>query len=162
MLEAANVTSTIFALLIGTAVFTYFLALSRLPIELAEWIVSLSISPRVIVAVFLLILIPLGMLLDGLSIMLLVVPVVYPALAKLGVDGVWLGILIVTMIELGLILPPVGINVYVIAGLIEDLSLEDAFAGSASFIWIHLIVTAVLFIFPEIVLFLPRMAAGAG
>ena len=161
-LETAAVTSMIFALLIGTSVFTYFLSLSRLPIELSEWAVHLNVSRYVLVAIFLLLLVPLGMLLDGLSILLLVVPVAYPILTKLGIDGIWLGILIVTIIELGLILPPIGINVFVIAGLVDDLSVEEAFAGSASFIWVHGVITVVLFCFPELVLFLPRLAHTIG
>lgn len=160
MRETAGVTSMLFALLVGTAIFSYFLAATRLPIDLTAWITSLNVSPKVVVLVFLALLIPLGMILDGLSMMLLTVPIAFPALQALGVDGVWFGILVVTMIELGLITPPVGINVYIIAGLIDDLSLEDAFAGVTPFIFIQLFITVVLFLYPEIVLFLPNLAKG--
>ena len=108
MHETASVTSMIFALLIGTAVFSYFLAATRLPLNLTEWITGLDLSPKFVVLVFLLLLIPLGMFLDGLSMMLLTVPIAYPALQALGVDGIWLGILVVTMIELGSPISPVA------------------------------------------------------
>lgn len=160
LLETATVSSSIFALLMGTAVFTYFLALTRIPLELTSWIVSLDVSPKVVVAAFLLLLFPLGMFIDGLSMMLLTVPIAYPILSNLGVDGIWLGILVITMIEVGLITPPVGINVYVIVGLIDDLTLQEAFAGAAPFVVLQLMITAILFAFPDIILFLPRLAAG--
>lgn len=160
--ETAEMTSMTFALLIGTAVFTYFLTITQLPNNLASWLVAQDVSPKVLVIAYLVILIPLGMFLDGLSMMLLTVPILYPPLAKLGVNGIWLGILVVTMIEVGLITPPVGINVYVIAGLVDDLSLEEAFAGAAPFIVIQLLVTTVIFMFPQIVLILPQLAAGTG
>ncbi len=162
VLEAAKLTSMIFALLIGTAVFIYFLTLTRLPADFASWVLGLSVSPGIVVALFLLALIPLGMFLDGLSMMLLTVPVAYPVMSQLGVDGVWFGILVVTLIEIGLVTPPVGINVYVIAGLVDDLPLEEAFAGVAPFVVIQLLVTVLIFLFPDIALFLPRLAAGHG
>lgn len=160
VMETAEMTAMIFALLIGSAVFTYFLALSGIPAELARWAVSLNVPPFVVVLCFLAILVPLGMFLDGLSMLLLTVPVAYPIIAQLGVDGIWFGILVITMIELGLITPPVGMNVYVVTALVDDLSLEDAFVGVSPFILIQLAVTAAIFIFPEIALFLPELALG--
>ena len=156
--ETADLTAMIFMLLIGTAIFTFFLAISRVPTDLAAWVLSLDISPSVLVALFLLALVPLGMFVDGLSMMLLTIPIAYPVFAKLGVDGIWLGILVVMLIEIGLITPPIGINVYVMAGLIDDLSVSEAFAGALPFLLVQFVVVALIFAFPEIVHFLPDLA----
>jgi tripartite ATP-independent transporter DctM subunit len=161
MREAAETSAMIFALLVGSAIFTFLLAYAQVPTALASWAVSLSLPPWLIVVCFLAILIPLGMFLDGFSMLLLTVPVAYPIVHQFGVDGVWFGVLVVTMIELGLITPPVGINVYVVAGVVDDLTVEEVFIGVTPFILIQLLVTALIFLFPQIALFLPAMAVGA-
>ncbi|HTV71284.1 MAG TPA: TRAP transporter large permease subunit, partial [Rhizobiaceae bacterium] len=158
--ETAETSAMIFALLIGSAVFTFLLAYAQVPGTLAGWAASLSLSPTMVVICILLILIPLGMFLDGLSMLLLTVPVVHPIVAGIGVDEIWFGILVVTMIELGLITPPVGLNVYVVAGVVPDLKVEQVFYGVSPFIALQLLVTALIFIFPDIALFLPNLALG--
>lgn len=160
IMEAAKLSSMIFALLIGTIVFTYFLAITRLPMELTSWITGIGLSTNTVIICFLLMLVALGMFLDGLSMLLLTVPIAFPVLNSLGVDGVWLGIMIIIAIEIGLITPPIGINVYVITGVVDGLTLGQAFRGVAPFIILKVLVLATLFAFPEIVLFLPRLAAG--
>jgi C4-dicarboxylate transporter DctM subunit len=158
IIETAKLSSMIFALLIGTAVFTYFLAITRVPIQLTEWISSSGFSVTTVVLAFLALLIVLGMFLDGLSMMLLTIPIAFPVFQNLGVDGIWLGILVVVTIEIGLLTPPVGINVFVIAGVVKGLRLEDAFRGVIPFIFIKIIILGLLFMFPDIVLILPRLA----
>jgi C4-dicarboxylate transporter, DctM subunit len=158
MLETARTTAMIFALLVGSTVFSYLLAYSQVPNELARWAVSLDWSPQVLVLCFLLILVPLGMFLDGLSILLLTIPVAFPIISLLGVDGLWFGILVITMIELGLITPPVGLNVYVVSAVVRDISVDQVFLGASPFIVLQLTITGILFLFPEIVTVLPRMA----
>ena len=160
MREAAETSAMIFALLVGSAIFTFLLAYAQVPTALASWAVSLSLPPWLIVICFLAILIPLGMFLDGFSMLLLTVPVAYPIIHQFGVDGVWFGVLVVTMIELGLITPPVGLNVYVVAGVVDDLTVEEVFIGVSPFILLQLLVTALIFLFPQIALFLPAMAMG--
>jgi C4-dicarboxylate transporter, DctM subunit len=160
VLEAAETSAMIFALLVGSTVFSYLLAYAQIPSELAQWAVSLSVSPEIVVLCFLAILIPLGMFLDGLSMLLLTVPVAYPIVQQMGVDGVWFGILVVTMIELGLITPPVGLNVYVVTGVVEDLKVEEVFIGVTPFIVLQLLITALIFIFPQISLALVNLAPG--
>ena len=158
VVETAKTSSMIFMLLIGTMVFSYFLAITRLPFQLTEWILASGMSTNAVVLCFLFILILLGMLLDGLSMLLLTVPIAFPVLSGLGVDGVWLGILIVVTMEIGLIFPPVGINVFVICGVVPDLPVEEAFKSVSPFIVVQLVVIAVLFLFPEFSLFLPKLA----
>jgi C4-dicarboxylate transporter, DctM subunit len=156
--EAGQLTSMIFILLVGSSVFSYFLTLSGVAADLAAWVTSLNLTPNQVVAICLLILIPLGMFLDGMSMLLIVVPLMYPLLKQLGVDGVWFGILVIMLIEIGLLTPPFGINVFVISGIAGDLPLEQAFVGVMPFIAIQFIMVALIFFFPEIVLFLPNLA----
>jgi tripartite ATP-independent transporter DctM subunit len=157
--EAGELTSMVFVLLIGSAVFSYFLTLSGVAANLAGWVATLNLSPNQVVAICLLVLVPLGMFLDGMSMLLIVVPLVYPLLKQLGVDGIWFGVLTVMLIEIGLLTPPFGINVFVIAGIADDLPLEQAFAGVMPFIAIQFLMVGLIFFFPELVLFLPSLAA---
>ena len=159
--EAAITSAMIFALLIGSMVFTYLLAYAQVPATLAQWATSQDLSPQMVVLCFLIILVPLGMFLDGLSMLLLTVPVAYPIVAAMGVDGIWFGVLAVTMIELGLITPPVGLNVYVVAGVVNDLKVEEVFIGVTPFIVIQIAITALIFLFPDIATILPELAYGS-
>lgn len=156
--ETAEITSMIFLLLLGGSIFTYFVVTTNIPVRITEWIVGLSIPPSLVVAMFLLAIIPLGMFLDGLSIMLLTVPIVAPVVTSLGFDGVWFGVLVIKMIEIGLITPPVGINVYIMAGISDDLEVEQIFRAVTPFVFLDLAVSAVLFAIPPIITWLPSAA----
>jgi len=158
LVEAGQLTSMVFILLVGSAVFSYFLTLSGVAAAMASWVIALDLSPNQVVALCLLILIPLGMFLDGMSMLLIVVPLMYPLLKQLGVDGIWFGVLTIMLIEIGLLTPPFGINVFVICGIAGDLSLEQAFIGVIPFMVIQFLMVLLIFFFPEIVLFLPSLA----
>jgi C4-dicarboxylate transporter DctM subunit len=157
--EAADITSMIFLLLLGGAIFTYFIVSTRLPNRMAERAVALEIPPLALVAIFLLLMIPIGMFLDGLSAMLLIVPIVTPIVAAFGFDGIWFGILMMKMIEIGLITPPVGINVFVVSGMVKDCTPEQLFRSVAPFVLLDFCLVALLFAFPEIVTWLPSLGA---
>lgn len=157
MTETADVTSMIFLLLIGGAIFTFALALSGVPMAVSLWAAELPISPTLVVALMLFLLIPLGAFLDGLSILLLTVPIIAPVATELGHSGVWFGILVIKCIEIGLITPPVGVNAFIIAG-VTDLPVERVFRALVPFVILDLFVTALFFVFPETVLWLPRVA----
>lgn len=159
MSEASGVTSMSFGILIGASVFTYFLVSARVPFNIAQGIASLDIPPLTVVALILLATIPLGMFLDSMSILVIVVPLTYPALTALGLDGVWYGILLVKMIEISLITPPVGMNAFVISAA-SGVKLESVFRGSVPFIVCELVLVTILLFFPDIVLFLPNLLAG--
>lgn len=149
--ETVEVTSMVFLLLIGAGIFNYFLASARVPVQLAEWIVDLPVDPSVVVIGILLMFIPLGMFLDGLSTMLMVVPIVAPIVADMGFNEIWFGILVLKMIEISLITPPVGINVFVISGFFRDIPVERIFRTVFPFVLLDLVVVALLFQFPGIV-----------
>jgi TRAP-type C4-dicarboxylate transport system permease large subunit len=155
--ETASVTAMIFLLLIGGAIFSILIASSRIPADLTEWASSLPVPPLLIVALFLVVLLVLGMFLDGLSTLLLTVPLMAPVVTGLGFEGVWFGVLVLKAIEIGLITPPVGINAFIIAG-ISKVPVWDVFRRLFPFVVLDIAVTALLFAFPDIVLWMPRAA----
>jgi len=156
--ETGALTAMIFALIVGATIFSHFLVLAGLPDELSSWVVGLDLPPALIVVAFLAILLPLGMFIDGLSLLLILGPLLHPIVTDLGYDGIWFGILFIKCIEIGLLTPPVGLNVFVVAGLFKDLRVEDVFRRITPFILAELVVTAILFAFPDIITALPRWA----
>ncbi len=158
--EAASLTAMVFALLIGGGLFSYFLVLARVPNDVSSFIAKANIPPVLIVILLLLILLPLGMIIDGLSMLLIVTPIAYPIVTELGFDGIWFGILMIKMIEIGLLTPPVGLNVFVVAGLRPELRVEQVFRRVGIFVVAELGIVALLFIFPSIITFLPSISGG--
>jgi TRAP-type C4-dicarboxylate transport system permease large subunit len=116
-------------------------------------------NPTLIVAVLLLVLVPLGMFLDSLSILVIFVPITFPVVAALGFNGIWFGILVVCMIELGQITPPVGINAYVVSG-ISGIPPERVFRGVWPFTALDILISLIIFVFPPVVLFLPNLVGS--
>lgn len=157
LLDTARSTSMIFLIIIGGTLFTYSLVLSGVPQKAASWISELQIAPIAIVALMLFMLLPLGTFLDGLSIMLITVPIMAPVVEGLGFSGIWFGILVLKFVEIGLITPPVGINVFVISGIVQEPS-ERIFRAIVPLILLDIAVAVLIFVFPDIVLWLPRLA----
>jgi TRAP-type C4-dicarboxylate transport system permease large subunit len=146
----------VFLILIGALVFGPFLALSGLPQLIAAWLTSLDLPPIVILSFLMLLYIFLGMFLEGFSILVLTLPIVVPIVQALGYDLIWFGVLMVIVLEMGLISPPVGINVFVVKGLVPDVPLQKVFAGILPF-WLAMIVCLILLIaFPDIALVVPN------
>jgi len=155
LLETVKTTAFVFLILIGALVFGPFLALSGLPLKLAGWLVDLEVPRLVILSVLIVLYIVLGMFLEGFSILVLTLPIVIPIVNALDYDLIWFGVIMVILLEMGLISPPVGINVFVVKGLVPDVPLSQVFAGILPF-WIAMIVCVIILIaFPEIALFLP-------
>lgn len=155
--ETSSVTSMIFALLIGGSIFTLFLVTTRVPITLTEWVGGLDVPGWVVILFFLVVLLILGALLDGVSILLLTMPLAYPIVTDLGYSGLWFGIIAVKMIEVGLLTPPFGLNVYLVSGVVPGLKVEEAFKGVVPFIITELVVVAILCAFPDLVTWLPEL-----
>jgi TRAP-type C4-dicarboxylate transport system permease large subunit len=160
VLETVQISSMIFLLLVGGSLFAYMIVLTRVPQQLSLWIIETGLPPLALVALVLILLLPLGMFLDALSIMLLTVPTLAPIMVGLGVDGIWFGILVLKMVEIGTITPPTGINVFVISGIDKRLKPERIFRDLVPFVVLDLVVTAILFAFPAIVTFLPSIAGA--
>lgn len=155
VLGTARTTAMVFFLVIDALAFNYFLAITRVPAGIAQWVVSLPVSPTVLLICILLIYIPLGCLMETLAMLLLTIPLFLPTFMGIGVDPIWLGVLLVILMELGQITPPVGLVVIALQGSVSDLTLGEAFAGSVPFIFADLVCLALIFIFPQLALFLP-------
>jgi tripartite ATP-independent transporter DctM subunit len=156
LLETVKTTAFVFLILIGALVFGPFLALSGLPQKFAAWLTSFDVPAIVILAALMVLYIFLGMFLEGFSILVLTLPIVVPIVQALGYDLIWFGVLMVVVLEMGLISPPVGINVFVVKGLVPDVPLSKVFAGIFPF-WLAMAIGLVILIaFPEIALFLPN------
>lgn len=153
--DSASTTAMIFFILVGAGIFSYMLVLSGLPQQFTDWAANLPVSGWMVVGLILLLCVPLGMALDSFSIMAIVVPLAYPVVTGLGFDGVWFGILVVKMCELGLITPPVGVNAYIVAGAARGVSVETVFRGIAPFTILDLATIGLLFAFPALVTWLP-------
>jgi TRAP-type C4-dicarboxylate transport system permease large subunit len=156
--ETVTTTGMIFLLLVGGAIFSYFTSTTGIARDIAVWTAGLPLPPSAVVAVILVALLTLGTIMDGLTIMLLTVPILAPVVVDMGFDGIWFGILVLKCVEIGLITPPVGLNVYIISGLIPGVAVQNVFKAITPFILLDLAFTAVLFAFPDISLWLPRAA----
>ena len=160
--EAASTTTMIFVIMIGAAVFTNFLVRSGVTRAVSNAILGMELSPYALVIGTLLLMLPLGMFLDATSIIVITMPVLWPVLASSGVNGVWFGIMTIIMIEIGLMTPPVGINAFLLAGIADDISLEQTFKGLFPFVFVQLVIVAIIFLFPGIATVLPNLMRGGG
>ena len=157
LMETAQITSMMFIVLIGAILFSNFLEVSGLPRMIAEWIATLEVAPIVVILVILAIYIGLGCVLESLSMMLLTLPIFYPVAQALGFDLVWFGILVVVVIEIGLITPPIGVNVFMLKAMLPDVPVTSIFRGVAPFIGADFVRLALLLFVPGIVMFLPNL-----
>ncbi|MDF2039386.1 TRAP transporter large permease [Bacillus sp. CMF12] len=155
--ETLRLTVMLFLILIGAALFGKFLALSQIPMYLTTLVGGLDVSPYVILALILVVYFILGMFLEGIAIMTLTLPIVYPIITQLGFDGLWFGIIMIMLINIGVLTPPLGLSVYIISGVVKDVPIEKIFRGVIPAICTMAVLTIILIIFPEIVTFLPSM-----
>jgi TRAP-type C4-dicarboxylate transport system permease large subunit len=156
MLDTGKVSVMIFIIIAGVLIFSRLLAFSGFTQRATDFIVSLPIPPMAIVIGFMLVYLVLGCFLDAIGMMALTLPIFGPVVERLGFDMIWFGILVVKMIEIALITPPVGLNVYVLRGAVPQVSTADIFRGIVPFLIVQFANVAVLMLFPEIVLWLPR------
>ncbi len=156
MMETARTTAMIFAIVAGVLIFVHFLGFTGMPARLAETILDLDVTPMLVLIAVLALYLVLGMFLDGIGMLLLTVPIILPAIKELGIDPIVFGVLVVRMIEIGLITPPVGLNVYVLKGVAPQVSMQDIFRGCGWFVFVDLINVAILLAFPQIILIIPQ------
>ena len=155
--EALHGTATIFFVALGAVLLTRFMALSGVPDFVAELLSKNAVGPIGLIIAASVVYLILGCFLEPISIMLLTLPILIPALQKLSVNLVWFGILVVKLLEIGLITPPVGLNVFAAKALVGDrISLERIFAGVGWFLVCEAVVLSLLIAYPEISLYLPR------
>lgn len=155
--ESTRTTAMLFMIVIGAMIFANFINLTGLPNELVRLMSEWNVSPIVVITMICVIYVALGCLLEGLSMIMLTVPVFFPLVAHLGYDLVWFGIFVVVVAEISLITPPVGLNVFVIRSLVPDIKTADIFHGVVPFIVADIGRVALLILFPPIALFLPHL-----
>jgi len=156
LLESAKLTVMIFSIIWGVLMFVRFMGFAGLPEAFAKWVVTLPLSPLMIIICILLFYTLLGMFMDAIGMMMLTLPVVYPAVVVLGYDPIWFGIVVVKMCEICLITPPIGLNCFVVNGVRPDIPLADVFRGIAPFFVADIITLSLFLAFPEIILWLPH------
>ncbi len=156
-LEMARISAMVLFLVAGATAFSTFLALSTIPAHISSWIVGLAVSRYVVLLIIVAIYFLLGCFLDSVSMMVLTLPVIFPVVAALHFDPVWFGVICVLMMEAGLMTPPVGLNVYTLAGIAKDVPMVEIFKGAAPFLLSILGTIAILTIWPEIALYLPSL-----
>ncbi len=158
--ETARTTAMIFFVLMGALIFAEFVSFAGMPEALVELIRFMALSPLAVIAVMMGIYLVLGCVLDSLAMILLTVPIFFPIVMALGYDPVWFGILIVVVVEIGLITPPIGMNVFVLNAMLTDVPVTSIFRGIVPFLGADIVRLAILVALPGISLFLPKLFFG--
>jgi tripartite ATP-independent transporter DctM subunit len=148
--ETLFMSAMIFFMIIGAEIFGYFLSVSRISFSLVEFVDSLQLSPYMVLFCVLILFMLLGCVMDSIAMLLLTVPVVYPLIEAAGFDPIWFGIIAVITVELGLITPPVGMNVFVIKSVAPHISIQNIFKGVFPFVLSDLVRLALIIIFPSL------------
>ena len=156
LVEALRTSVAIYTILIGAIIFGYFLAITQSPQKITAWLVALDLGAYGTLALILLFFVLMGCILDAMAMIILLVPIVFPIVTQLGFDPIWFGVIIVMTVELGLITPPVGMNVFVINSIARDISLTKIFKGVLPFVGADILRLVLLVAFPALVLWLPQ------
>ncbi len=155
LLSATRTSAAVFTVLIGALMFGYFLTITQTPQKLTGFLTGLGLGAYGVLMLLLLMYLVLGCLMDAMAMIILTVPIVFPVVTQLGLDPIWFGIIIVMTVELGLITPPVGMNVFVIKSVLPDTTFSTIFRGVSPFVVTDLIRLGILIAFPIIALWLP-------
>lgn len=156
LLTTLRTTGMIYFLVIGAHFLNPFVALSRLPMMLTDWISMLPISPMGTMAIIIAVYIMLGCVFDALALILLTLPLFFPLVMTLGFDPIWFGIIVVRMVEIAVITPPIGMNLFALGGLFPDVPPATVFRGVIPFVIADIFHVALLLLVPQVVLFLPQ------
>ncbi len=157
LLQATRTAAAVFTVLIGALLFGYFLTVTQTPQHVTEFLTGLGVGRYGVLALIMLMYLALGCLMDAMAMIILTVPIVFPVVTALGFDPIWFGIIIVMTVELGLIHPPVGMNVFVIKTAVKDISFATIFKGVVPFILTDILRLIILIAFPAIALTLPSL-----
>ena len=155
LLEATRTTAAVFTVLIGAILFGYFLTITQTPQKVTEFLTGMGLGRYGILAVIMVMYLVLGCLMDALAMIILTVPIIFPVIKQLGFDPIWFGVIIVMTVELGLIHPPVGMNIFVIKSVVEDVKISTIFYGVLPFIVTDILRLIILIAFPILALWLP-------
>jgi tripartite ATP-independent transporter DctM subunit len=154
--ETIRTSAMVVMLITGAVIFGKFLTVTRLPFELADWAASLDVPREAILLVVLLIYLVGGCLMDALGFLVVTIPIFFPLSQALGFDPVWFAVVITLVTTMGAVTPPVGVNVFIVRGLSPDVPIETIFRGVYIFLVAYVICLVLLFIYPEMALFLPK------
>jgi TRAP-type C4-dicarboxylate transport system permease large subunit len=152
----AKISCMIYIIAAGAIIFGHFVAITRIPFDLATWIGSLNLSPTLTISLIFVGYLIGGCFLDSLAMLLLTVPIFLPLLVSLGFDPVWFGVIMIIVCNAAVITPPVGINAYVVA-MVTEVPLEDIFRHILPFLFAEIVCFAILVAFPKIATFLPSL-----
>lgn len=155
LIESLRTSASVFTILIGALIFGYFLTVTQVPQRLTEFLTGLGLGPYGVLVLILLMYLVLGCIMDAMAMIILTIPIVFPVIKALGFDPIWFGVIIVMTVELGLIHPPVGMNVFVIKSVIKDVKLSTVFYGVMPFVLTDIIRLAILILFPILATWLP-------
>ncbi|HNR50779.1 MAG TPA: TRAP transporter large permease [Deltaproteobacteria bacterium] len=157
LFETTRISAMILVIVAGATVFGHFLAVSRIPYDIASWIASFQMHPAVIMSFIILIYLIGGCFIDSLALIMLTIPIFYPVVIDYGFDPIWFGVVIVLITQIGVVTPPVGVNVYVVSGVARDVPLSVIFKGVVPMLIAMIILTFLLIPFPQIATFLPGL-----
>ncbi|MCC0079387.1 MAG: TRAP transporter large permease [Rhodobacter sp.] len=160
LIDTAETTATLFAMVIGATLFAQFMNYTGVHEGLVYLVSEANLAPWAVVAAVLLVYLLLGCVLDSLSMILLTIPVIFPVIMSLGFDPIWFGILVVMMVELGLITPPMGVNLFVIKSVAENTKLLDVIRGIVPFVAVDVIRVLIIALIPALTLWLPNLFFG--
>ena len=155
LLQATRTAAAVFTVLIGALLFGYFLTITQTPQKLTGFVTSLGLNRYEVLALIMVMYLVLGCLMDAMAMIILTVPIIFPVITQLGFDPIWFGVIIVMTVELGLIHPPVGMNVFVIKSVVQDVSFTTIFKGVLPFVATDILRLVILISFPVIALWLP-------
>lgn len=158
LFETTRITCMIMVIVAGATVFGHFLAVSRIPFDIAHWVTDLDIPAGAVMVLIILVYLVGGCFIDALALIMLTVPIFYPVVTSLGYDALWFGVIIVLVTQIGVVTPPVGANVYVVSGVARDVPLEVIFRGVMPFVIALVVGTLLLVPFPQVALWLPGLA----
>ncbi|MBU1156965.1 MAG: TRAP transporter large permease, partial [Proteobacteria bacterium] len=155
--ETLRTSCMVLLLVAGATVFGHFLAVTRITFDVANWVAAMDMPGYMVVAMIVFVYLIGGCFIDALALIMLTIPIFYPIILDLGYDPIWFGIIIVLVTQMGVITPPVGINVYVVNGIAGDVQLETIFKGAMPFLLALIIGTGLIVLFPQIALWLPNL-----
>jgi tripartite ATP-independent transporter DctM subunit len=157
LVESARTTAMLFMILVGALVFANFINYTTMPADLRAFVTQYQIHPMTVMVAICVIYVVLGTAMEELSMILLTVPVFFPLVVGLGFDPVWFGIIIVVVVQIGLISPPVGMNMFVVKSMLPGVTTQTIFRGVWPFVWAEVVLLGVLVAFPWLSLVLPRL-----
>ena len=155
--DTLRISCMVVIIITGAMIFGRFLAITRIPFNIATWVVSLPLSKLSIMAIIFIIYIIGGAVMDALALLLITIPIFFPVAIKLGYDPIWFGVTITIVTTLGAVTPPVGATTYVVGGMAKDVPLERVFRGVAYFLPAYILCIILMMLFPKVVLFLPGL-----